>query len=388
MTICPEEPIFCGEHTFELQSTTMRSGHDAGWWLYQHASVQTATLETQVLTEFRATRALRSRRGFQVKESLKKADRILASKDPHAQCPPQPDEAVQEQDRSASSDSGDDACDGARAADLAHAMRVVHRRSLEGFAAWCLYVTSASLKAPCSKDLDHELLRNMARSVKENGDRPPDRLFAESLLLRVMESLGEQMLQCPERLSFLIFHIFQEAGGLKHTGQTNFTIDMDLLHDGLVQMSAHSNPYTRHENHRGDWELGLNFDDINESGIQCRERVAKTYKECASLMVVVDFFLCYRVPIALKLYCLAVAGYIFLGSHQGDDIITTHNGSLWKPQWMRINYVQYLALLDAGFWAATEAILIVYVGWQRWPSLGYRSPGIPGLQWLLQHAGC
>ena len=30
--------------------------------------------------------------------------------------------------------------------------------------------------------------------------------------------------------------------------------------------------------------FGLNFDDINECGIQCREEVVKTYKEPQSLM--------------------------------------------------------------------------------------------------------
>ena len=45
-------------------------------------------------------------------------------------------------------------------------------------------------------------------------------------------------------------------------------------------------------------------------------------------MVVLDFFLCYRVPFLIKMYCLMLAGYIYLGTHQGDYITTTHNGGI------------------------------------------------------------
>merc|ERR1719162_518451 len=91
-------------------------------------------------------------------------------------------------------------------------------------------------------------------------------------------------------------------------------------------MDSHSNPYARQKMPNGKWDLGLNFDDINECGIQCREEVVKTYKEPASTMVILDFFLCYRIPIIIKLYCLGIAGYIYLGSRMGDDISTNHNG--------------------------------------------------------------
>merc|ERR1712194_108534 len=32
-----------------------------------------------------------------------------------------------------------------------------------------------------------------------------------------------------------------------------------------------------------------------------------------------------------------------------------------------------------------ELLLLVYVLYQRWPSLSYHSPGVPGLKWFLEH---
>jgi len=87
----------------------------------------------------------------------------------------------------------------------------------------------------------------------------------------------------------------------------------------------------------------------------------------------------------LKLYCLGIAGYIYLGSNMGDDIATAHNGTLWAPAWMRINYVQYTAMMDAAIWVFLESLLIFYTVWQRWASLGYSSPGIPGMLWFIEH---
>lgn len=103
-------------------------------------------------------------------------------------------------------------------------------------------------------------------------------------------------------------------------------------------------------------------------------------------MVVIDFILCYRIAIMLKLYCLIISGYLYLGSSQGDDITTTHNGSLWMPKWLRINYIQYMACLDALIWTGLEVVMILYILWQRGTSLGYRSPGIPGIKFFLEHS--
>ena len=77
-------------------------------------------------------------------------------------------------------------------------------------------------------------------------------------------------------------------------------------------------------------------------------------------MVVLDFFLCYRVPFLIKMYCLMLAGYIYLGTHQGDDITTTHNGGLLSPKWPRLDYIQWTAFLEAAAWVLIESVLVGY----------------------------
>lgn len=356
VTICPVDKALGGGHNFELTSKSMRDDGEAAWWLWTHVSTQIAILEKQVQVEVKATQANRSRRLHHPK-SLSKISTFLSTSS------------------EISEESGAED-------DLATAVRVIHRRTLEGFSAWCSYVSQS---ARCVGSLDHQDLRTLAKSVEDNADRHMSLLFAESLLLRTMESLGEHLLQCPERLSYLLFHVLVRADIDPATGSTTFALDLDEMHDGLVQMDMHSNPFVRAQMPNGHWELGLNFDDINECGIQCREKMAKTFKEPASCLVVVDFILCYRVPFMLKLYCLGIAAYVYLGSGMGDDITTTYNGYLWAPAWLRINFIQYTALLDACIWTALEALLVSYTLWQRWPSLGYASPGIPGLKWFLEH---
>jgi len=364
VTIRPGDQRLCGDHQIELQSTRLRSNEEAGWWLWTHVSSQMAILERQVQTEVDALRAIRDRRGHQQHAVGRKKSGSSGQFD---------------------SEAADDLDD-----DLARAMCVVHRRTMEGFASWCTYVSQSRTRSfcgHCGQGPDPAELRAHARAFSdENTERPSARLFVESLLLRVMESLGEQIISCPERLSYILFHVFREAGGMEDNGPVTFSIDLDELQDGLAQMSLHSNPYVRKKMPNGKWELGLNFDDINECGIQCREGVTKTFKEPASVMVMVDFFLCYRVPFMLKMYCFGIAAYIYLGSHMGDDMGTAHNGALWEPQWLRINFIQYTAVVDAGIWVFTEALLIFYIGWQRWPSLCHRSPGIPGVKWFVEHA--
>jgi len=352
VTIVPVNTRLRGEHQIELSSKRMRTDEEVGWWLWTHVSAQIDIMEHQVNAEINAVRAIRHR--------------------------------AQQRPQAAVTISG--GVEDSPADDITTSMRTVHRRTLEGFAAWCSYVAGAKARSICSGGaMSAEDLRTFQRAVQENTNRSDSRLFAEALLLRVMESIGEQMLQCPERLSYLLFKIFRDSGGLEETGPVTFSLDFEVLQDGLHQMNVHANPYTRAKMPSGRWELGLNFDDINESGIQCREVVSKTYKEPASIFVIIDFFLCYRVPIMIKLYCLAISGYIYLGSGWGDDISTKHNGTLWSPKWLRINYLQYIAMLDAAIWSFLEVLLIFYVAWQRGPSLGRHSPGIPGLKWLLEH---
>mmetsp|Transcript_124845 Transcript_124845/g.324298 ORF Transcript_124845/g.324298 Transcript_124845/m.324298 type:complete len:2327 (-) Transcript_124845:162-7142(-) len=388
--VCPHTRRLRGEHAVELRSTRFKSDAEAGWWLWKHLSVQSEVLERQILAELDSTRAIRARNGIHPR-SHPSILRLLSGGSTHTPRWQEDAQSPYGGGELGAADSAGGVGGGEDDADLVAATRVVHHRVLEGFTAWCQYVAAArgtGCLGPCRRRRGPKPndLKAFARWAEENTGRPPARLFAEALLLRVMESLGEQVAQCPERLALLLFGILQESGCVENMGKARFTIDLDKLQDGLPQMSHHSNPYVQCKMPSGKSERGLNFDDINESGIQCRDGVAKTYREPAGVMVVLDGLLRFRTPLMIKMYCLGLAGYIYLGSHCGDDITTTHNGTLWSPKWLRINYIQYTALIDAVVWIVTESLLLVYAVWQRWPSLCHRSPGVPGFKWLLRHS--
>jgi len=50
-----------------------------------------------------------------------------------------------------------------------------------------------------------------------------------------------------------------------------------------------------------------------------------------------------------------------------------------------LNFIQFSALGDAGFWAFTEVLYILYTTWQRAPSFGFRSPGLPTCTSIFEH---
>lgn len=354
--IAPERVCLRGGHRFELQSARLRSDPERGWWLWTHVSVQMEVLEKQIAAEVLAMQAIAARKRVMAAPAIPVSSHRM------------------EVENTDATDAGQ----------VAGAVRVIHRRVLEGFACWCAYAAKSGT-CGCSS-IRPKALRDAAHLVVAGGgERDLARLFAEALLLRVMESLSEHIIHCPERLSYLFFKSVMKAGGFDEAEVMTYLIDLDELQDGLIQMSLHSNPYTLGMTPAGDWERGLNFDDINDSGIQCRQHVTKTFKEPVGPMVLIDFFLHFRTPIMLKLYCTAIAGYLYLGSHLGDDLVTKHNGSLRSPQWLRINYIQFMALVDAAVWALTEAVLMVYVLWQRWPSIGFGLPDLPGPKWLVKH---
>ncbi|CAJ1407050.1 unnamed protein product [Effrenium voratum] len=358
--IGPKEAKLRGNHRFELLSSRIRTEEEVGWWLWCHLSAQTSILERQIQAEAAALRALRAR----------------------AKYVPRPAGAEEESDEEEEEDGPDFLQHGD---ELGKAMVIVHKRALEGVAAWCVYV-AGGLCMPSG--IQKSQLKDVATNIDENVNRPLPKLFAEALLLRTMESLSEHILHCPERLAFLYFKILvasKEECGDDDNVPAHFIIDLETLQDGLDQMQFHSNPYEWARMPNGKQSLGINFDDINECGIQCREEVVKTYKEPRSLMVVVDFMICYRVPFMLKAWTLLIAVYIYLGTGFGNDITTSFNGSWFKPKWLRLNFIQYTAAADAACWVMLETITICYTCWQRWPSLCRRSPGVPGLFWILKH---
>ncbi|OLP73760.1 hypothetical protein AK812_SmicGene46897, partial [Symbiodinium microadriaticum] len=83
--------------------------------------------------------------------------------------------------------------------ELENALIIVHKRVLEGVAAWCGYVCNGVWLA----NLQRGELQEVATSIEKNDARPLLVLFAEALLLRTMESLSEQIMHCASRLDVL-----------------------------------------------------------------------------------------------------------------------------------------------------------------------------------------
>lgn len=356
IVVFSSEPRFRAGHLIEMRSDRLQSNEEVGRWLWMHVSVQQRLLESQLRGEIAARNALRRR-------AQHSAD--MGTND-----------GSDGSDTQSEDDIGlDDSC----ADDVAGAMSTIHRRVLEGVAAWCLYVAESAC-LPATVDRSH--LQDLAYSIDENHGRSLGRLFAEALLLRTMESLGEHILSCPERLAYLYYKVLYRKEVLDPQSPVKFTIDFEELQDGLRQMQEHSNPYESAKLSGGSWSRGLNFDDINECGIQCRE-VTKTFNESVSICVVLDFLICYRVPLMLKTWSVLLSVYIYLGL--GDDFLTSFNGAWYSPQWLRLNFIQFSAMADAMTWLLLELLLISRTVLSRWPSLGSRSPGVPDLRWFVEH---
>lgn len=383
--IAPQEPRLRGPHgghRVKMTSTRFASTEEATVWLQAHCRVQVGILERQVQTEVRAQVVLaenaamgESSSGGATNPGSGIADGFAGSS--NAGAPHIHSERVAV-DGSTGGIVRLEESPGSEAVD--QAMVVIYRRCLEGFASWCEHVGG--------RDDSGKPRTDMANYQDAQGAmRQASTLFAEAVLLRVLESLGEAVINCPERLSFLLYGILRQAESnpMPQTVQTTFEVDFDRLQEGLEWMSEHSNPYRfKPVPHRG-LQLGINFDDINDSGIQCRREVAKTFKESRSILVLVDYILCYRAPLAIKMWTMSVAFYLYLGNGRGTDWTTRWNGSPLHPQWLRLNFIQYAAILDALLWSAMELTLVAYFVWQRWPSLGKRAPGVPSCSWLLEH---
>jgi hypothetical protein len=223
----------------------------------------------------------------------------------------------------------------------AESVRTIHSRVLEGFNCWCEHVGS-----PKAKEI-----------FPPDQERPTVELYCEALLQRILESVGEHMINTPERVSYILEQVLDTAKGAdgSSNGKT-WTINYDKLQDGLQSMMKNANPY----------KGGLNFDDINDCGIMKIPKVRKTFREPRNLMVVLDFILCYRTVLAIKLYCFLFAIYLYMGSGLDGTLHTSNNGTWLQPQWERVNLIQYSAAMDAVLWGWMQMTQFCYRTWQRY----------------------
>eukprot|EP00434_Breviolum_minutum_P015657 symbB.v1.2.013794.t1/scaffold985.1/size202120/5 len=160
VTIMPKEVKLRGGHQFELHSSRIRSEEEVGWWLWCHLSAQLTILEKQIQAEISALKALRMRQKYTPRSNTTEMA-----------------EDSEEEDPGHITGKGDD---------VATAMAIVHKRVLEGVAAWCVYVAEG-LCLPSG--MEKHQLKALASSIEENSTRPLAKLFAEALTDGVCEWL-------------------------------------------------------------------------------------------------------------------------------------------------------------------------------------------------------
>lgn len=339
-SIAPANAQLQGDHIIALTTKKLENREKVEMWLMSHIRTQIRILMDQVYTARLDIKATRARQPHASPQQLPQGATIV---------PVNP------------------GADSFRS-DWEEAVEIVHARCLQNFAVWTQYAGARAAH--------DERARGEERTTKL--------LFLEAALLRIMESLGEHIINCPERLSYLLSEILASANSRDNpeSNARTYTIDLDVLHDGLDQMQKNSNPYRRAPvpTASGDQnQLGHNFDDINESGVQCRKHVTKTFKEPQSVFVFIDLMISYRAVFFIKLWCFGIAYYLYLGSRLDP------NGGLFSPQWLRVDLLQYSGLLDSALWIIIEVLQLIYCTWQRSPSFGRNSPGAISTLWLLEH---
>jgi len=155
--------------------------------------------------------------------------------------------------------------------------------------------------------------------------------FAELLLYRVILSISEHIMHCPERV-VQIFHtvLMEKVENMK----APYVIDVTELQRGLPQIhSCNQFPI-------------INFDDINQCASGNTRRLRKSWHESKGAFVLIDIIRNYYPVIFFK-------GWVFafvLWLRQNAD--TENNDSLF--------FWQQVAAADATLYALTELTLFLY----------------------------
>lgn len=170
--------------------------------------------------------------------------------------------------------------------------------------------------------------------------------YAEMLVLRVMESLSEQVLHAPERIASLFHRVRTEweANAALHDAGWKFVINLDELHGGLSQLHANGNPYT-----------DINFDDINDNGLDdCHESpMRKRWLEPRGVFVLFDIVRNFSPVIVIKHWSFTFMWFMMHADDYGKESTARH----WK------NLAVNSAIRDSVFCFVVEFLLkVVYTG--------------------------
>eukprot|EP00931_Biecheleriopsis_adriatica_P048772 TRINITY_DN28182_c0_g1_i1.p1 TRINITY_DN28182_c0_g1~~TRINITY_DN28182_c0_g1_i1.p1 ORF type:complete len:2018 (+),score=352.66 TRINITY_DN28182_c0_g1_i1:636-6056(+) len=230
----------------------------------------------------------------------------------------------------------------------------IHARVLEGYLVWL----EAQRHLPQRKE--------QVKCLLYSQSRPSWVLFAEAALLRIMESLAEQVLHAPELISFLYHRVRwpeeSEAATFNERLPEQFIIHYDKLHAGIEVFRRNSNPYAG----------GVNFDDMNDCGESWADSaldsqtMEKTFLESPSWRVLFDLLDNFGPVITIKLWIFFLAFFLHIGSSSDQS------ADFLNPNSSRSDAVQIMALLDGALLLLSELGLLWHGASQR---RLFRSPG-------------
>jgi len=179
------------------------------------------------------------------------------------------------------------------ASDLAMAMSHIHARVMEGYLVWLQECDRSTYR------LRTERMNRLAGPEQGgSGSRKLSEMYVEALVLRILESLSEQILHAPEYLASFYHNMLwnKDASTVDHSA---FEIDYEVLHVGLEMMMHNSNIY----------KGGLDFDDINDCGRHGITQMRKTFRESPSLLVLIDVLSNFNPVFTIKLWIFLLAFY-------------------------------------------------------------------------------
>ncbi|CAE7192584.1 CALS7, partial [Symbiodinium natans] len=219
-----------------------------------------------------------------------------------------------------------------------HNVTGVHARAMEGYLVW--------LQSRREPDRDREGRDKLETLLGEATERHPWELWIEVLLLRLLESLSEQGLHAPEYIAALYHQVrWGEIDEVRLPLESSFLLKYDDILRGVEAIRKNGDPF------RG----GINFDDVNELGLEGRlDPMSKTYREASSMWVVLDLLSNFQPVLIVKAWIFVLAWYCYLSEDP-------RNGHIWYPTFKRANALQFIAMFDCTV-AATLEVLNLFHG--------------------------
>mmetsp|Transcript_34294 Transcript_34294/g.67520 ORF Transcript_34294/g.67520 Transcript_34294/m.67520 type:complete len:1579 (+) Transcript_34294:43-4779(+) len=198
--------------------------------------------------------------------------------------------------------------------DRKKAIETLHYRSSEGYACWAE-----------KNDLDLHVIKSSNINVK----------FAQVLLFRVVSSLAEHVLYCPERLAQAIHDILTNVD---HKRSVMYIIDLRKLLLNISRVHECKEKYI------------INFDDINQRAAvnaTADKKQPKTYYESEGGLVLIDIMRNYHPIFFLKMWIFAA---VLLVRMYVDDDSEIH------PEL----FLKRVAQVDSSAFLAVQLTLFIY----------------------------